>query len=147
MKELYNAEKELSKALDEIITLKFNRVISLRYIDEQLEVVERMLKSKSLDLVKIRKEIPDDPSIGKDIFKDGVKNENPYLKSDMLENYQHQIGYFNGCKQTLLTIKHLLTVEKEQYNKEKEEEKKTSIENEKRFQDVIDKINAKIKKL
>ena len=145
--DLYNAEKELSKALDEIISLKFNRVITLKYIDEQLEIVDRMLKSKTLDLVKVRKEIPDDPSIGKDIFKDGIKNENPYLKSDMLENYQHQIGYFNGCKQTLLTIKHLLSVDKEQYNKEKEEKEKNTIENEKRFQDVIDKINAKIKKL
>ena len=146
MKKLYNADKELNKALDRVISLNFNREITLQYINKQLDIIDKQIKEKSLELAKIRKEIPDDPSIGKDIFKDGIKNENPYLKTDMLESYQHQIGYFTGCKQILIEVKYLLTVKKEQYQKDKEESIKISKENDKHFQEVMDKINKKIKK-
>jgi hypothetical protein len=32
------------------------------------------------------------------VFEDGVKNENPNYKIDLLTNYMHQIGYWEGIK-------------------------------------------------
>jgi len=139
-------KKELNNVLDSANLLEFNNKITFQYIDKQLILVEKQLREKSLELAKIRKEIPDDPSIGIDIFKDGIKNENPYLKTDMLESYQHQIGYFNGCKQVLTEVEYLLTVKKDQYQKDNEESIRISEENKKHFQEVMDKIHEKIKK-
>ena len=114
----------------------------LKYIEKELKKCQKYLDEEYEALEETRK-IPDDPTVGQDIFNDGMINENPHLKTDMLESHQHVIGYWNGKMNTLQEIKYLLTVSKEDYKKDQLEATRIKKENRKQMNSILRKIKEK----
>jgi hypothetical protein len=140
MKDYLERKDEFSNIIDEIKKLNFNKKLCVDYINEKLSYCENHLKKLYKEIDKIRVEIPDDPSIGVDIYNDGILNENPHLKCDSLENYQHQIGYFLGFRESLKIINTLLSISKSDYDKMIKENKEIEKQNKENFKQLKNKL-------
>jgi len=117
------------------------------------EKIITLLKKEIRDLKKMKKEnekslkdahkLPNDPSLGQDIFGDGILNENPNLKSDFLQNYNHVIGYCNGAIEKIKDVIHLLSITDIQFENEQIINKKIEKANQEYFENLKKEIYKK----
>lgn len=113
----------------------------VKKIDKQIKELEGIKNDAQKKLEKERK-LPDDPSIGIDVFGDGILNQNPELKVTYLQNRQHTIGYCEGAIVELKNMKYYLTVTDKQYKKDH----KKNLEIKKANKKTMKKLKAKLLK-
>lgn len=87
--------------------------------------------------------VPDN-CIGYDC-EDGVKNENPNYKKDLLSNYMHQIGYWEGTKQMSKKIISFIKMEKSDFEKFLIKNAEIKELNKKTMDDLKKKLNKNLK--
>jgi uncharacterized Rmd1/YagE family protein len=109
-------------------------------IEKDIKELKNIKKESYKNLDDARK-LPDDPSIGVDVFKDGFLNENPLLKTERLEGYNHTIGYCEGSIYKLKEVVFFLKISKKQYDKFKKDQLKIKKENKKTFEDLKNRLN------
>jgi len=100
-------------------------------------------KKQLIDAEKLKEEskkIPQD-CLGKDVFNDGIINENPYLREDGLTNAYHQIGYLTALKCELELVIKYIKMSEEEINESLEKDK----EIEKQNKEYLDNIFKKFK--
>jgi len=115
------------------------------------QIIKSILKSrikfskKSLpDLDKQREEyqkIPHD-CLGKDIFNDGIINENPNLKEDLLTSVYHQIGYLTAVKYELKLMLEYLNMTKEEIDESMKKDKEIEKQNRKYLKKLFEEITG-----
>ena len=112
-------------------------------------LVESILKSRIdfakkqlVDLEKQQKEYREIPydCLGKDIFNDGIINENQYLREDLLINISHQIGYLTAVKSEIEIISKYLKMTKEEVEESLQKDKETEKENKKYLNNIFNNI-------
>ena len=113
-------------------------------IEKDIKDFEKLLKKENKELEKTRK-LPDDPSLGVDVFDDGILNENPYLKTMLLENHQHVIGFYVGSLGEAYKLKYFLTVTDEQKKLDDAENERIDKVNKKTMRDLSKRIMKNLK--
>jgi len=96
-------------------------------------IVEENLFNKEIEDAK---KLPNDPSLGQDVFSDGILNENPTIKSDILSGLYHQLGYATGSIVTIKETLKYLNMSKEDYAKHLKEQEEIVEHNKKELERV-----------
>jgi len=117
--------------------MKRNKII--KQIKKDIKELEGIKKSGYKDLEDAHK-LPDDPSIGQDVFNDGILNQNPELKMTYVGNRNHTVGYCEGAIVKLKEMMFFLTVSKKEYKKYKKEQSEIKKHNKKTFKKLKKKI-------
>lgn len=142
-----------------LVTMKkgLTRKEIVKSIDKQIKTLEKTLKDTEKEL-KWAQKLPDDPTVGQKLgnhfkYDSEMINENPYLKTDYLTNYNYTIGYCTGHICALKDMRYDLLVTKEQHKKDvirDKEVKKANKETMKKLKDMClgkaDKPNKNLKK-
>lgn len=115
-------DNELNNVLNEKKSQSFNISITKKYIQKELNDLTSLEKEYKKQIEEAHK-LPDDPSLGQDIFGDGILNENPTLKLTTLTSLNYTYGYIIGSIFTLENCLHYLEISEEDYKKELEKQK------------------------
>jgi len=115
-----------------------NKLI-LQILKKDLATAVKLLKQYEKDYKKALK-LPNDPSIGMDIYGDGILNENPTLKLDTLTGLNHTIGYMNCLKFETEKIIAYLEMSEEEIKESLKKDKEIEKENRKYLSDIFKKI-------
>jgi hypothetical protein len=108
----------------------------------EIKSFKKRLKEEYADYHRYLKDIPDDPSLGVDVFHDGVLNENPYLKATYLEGKQHIIGYLEGAIHHMKQFIYYLDSDLDKIKSDILKDKEISKENKKMMNDLLKRIKS-----
>lgn len=117
----------------------------VKKIDKQIKELED-IKNDTYKKLEEERKLPDDPSIGIDVFGDGILNQNPELKATYLQNRQHTIGYCEGAIVELKSMKYYLTVTDKQYKKDQKKDAKIKKANKKTMEKLKVTLMKHVKK-